>query len=51
MTMALRVFMISFVNVVLEAEGQRGLVPGRHVQFVLLLQLSPGLIPFCFHLS
>lgn len=36
---------------VLKAEGQSSLVPGCHVEPVLLLQLPPCLVPFCLQLS
>lgn len=39
------------VALVLKAEGQRGLVPGCHVEPVLFLQLPSGLIPLRLQLS
>lgn len=56
--LVLRVIMIVLVMsrivavvFVLEAEGQSSLVPGCHVEPVLLLQLPPRLVPFRFQLS
>lgn len=44
---------ISFMALVLllQPDGHGSLVPGCHVKPVFFLQLSSGLVPFCFHLS
>lgn len=39
------------VRLLLKAKGQRGLVPGCHVEPVFLLQLPSGLVPLCLQLS
>ena len=41
---------VDVVVLLLQAEGHGGLVPGRHVEPVLLLQLPPGVVPLRLHL-
>lgn len=45
MVMVMVVNICVAVVLLLQAEGHRGLVPGRHVVPVLLLQLPSGLVP------
>lgn len=52
-TLLALVFMKRFVVVVLllQSKGSSRLLPGCHVEPVLLLQLPSGFVPLCFQLS